>query len=171
MECQARRGLLSFSFFCFCFVGDREQGIGGILKEMKRRSLSNGKQLNRLGSSFKKDHIVFRTFERILFLSSFSPPYHRYSSANLKGRVRRNRYVPTVYNLASLSESSALSLSSSLPLPLPPCPSLQRTLRRKTAVKTDFIVPLRRGPRNPQQSPTEVEMGTGEQERSYSRVE
>lgn len=89
--------------------------------------MSNGKQLNRLGLSFKKDHIVYRTFERILFLSSFSPPHRRYYSANLKGRVRRNRYVPTVYNLASLSESSALSLSSSLPLPLPPCLSLENS--------------------------------------------
>lgn len=96
------------------------------MKEMKRRSLSNGKQLNRLGSSFKKDHIVNRMFEMIFlfFLSSFSPPHRRYYSANLSGRVRRNRYVPTVYNLASLSESSALSLflssspSSSSPLSL-----------------------------------------------------
>lgn len=94
---------------------------------MKRRSLSNGKQLNRLGSSFKKDHIVFRTFERILFLSSFSPPYHRYYSANLRGRVRRNRYVPTVYNLASLSESSA-SLSLPLFLSLFPLVPLSREL-------------------------------------------
>lgn len=97
---------------------------------MKRRSLSNGKQLNRLGSSFKKDHIVYRMFEMIflLFLSSFSLPYHRYSSANLRGRSKRNRYVPTVYNLVSLSESSALSLSlflsSSLSSPL----SLSREL-------------------------------------------
>lgn len=96
------------------------------MKEVERRSLSNGKQLNRLGSSFKKDHIVYRAFERILFLSSFSPPHRRYYSANLKGRVRRNRYVPTVYNLASLSESSALSLflSSSPSSPL----SLSREL-------------------------------------------
>lgn len=91
--------------------------------------MSNGKQLNRLGSSFKKDHIVNRMFEIIFLflLSSFSLPYRRYSSANLRGRVRRNRYVPTVYNLASLSESSALSLSSSLPLPLPPCLSLENS--------------------------------------------
>lgn len=92
------------------------------MKEVERRSLSNRKQLNRLGSSFKKDHIVYRTFERILFLSSFSPPHRPYYSANLRGRVRRNRYVPTVYNLVSLSESSALSLplflSSSPPLSL-----------------------------------------------------
>lgn len=90
---------------------------------MKRRSLSNGKVLNRLGLSFKKDRIVNRMFEMIFlfFYSSFSPPYHRYYSANLKGRVRRNRYVPTVYNLVSLSESSALSLplfSPSSPLSL-----------------------------------------------------
>lgn len=95
---------------------------------MKRRSLSNGKQLNRLGPSFKKDHIVNRMFEMIFlfFLSSFSLPYHRYYSANLRGRVKRDRYVPTVYNLASLSESSALSLflSSS---PSPPL-SLSREL-------------------------------------------
>lgn len=96
---------------------------------MKRRSLSNGNQLNRLGLSFKKDHIVNRTFEMIFlfFLSSFSPPYRRFYSANLRGRVRRNRYVPTVYNLVSLSESSALSVSSSLPLPLPPCLSLENS--------------------------------------------
>lgn len=90
--------------------------------------MSNGKQLNRLGSSFKKDHIVNRMFEMIFlfFLPSFSLPYRRYSSANLRARVRRNRYVPTVYNLVSLSESSALSLflSSSLSSP---CLSLENS--------------------------------------------
>lgn len=98
------------------------------MKEVERRSLSNGKRLNRLGSSFKKDYIVNRMFEMIFpfFLPSFSPPHRRYSSANLRGRVRRNRYVPTVYNLACLSESSALSLflSSSPSSPL----SLSREL-------------------------------------------
>lgn len=86
---------------------------------MKRRSWSNGKQLNRLGSSFKKDHIVNRMFEMIFlfFLSSFSLPHRRYYSANLRGRVKRNRYVPTVYNLVSLSESSALSLPLFSPSP------------------------------------------------------
>lgn len=100
--------------------------MGGILKEVERRSLSNGKQLNRLGSSFKKDYIVNRMFEMIFLvcLPSFSLPYHRYYSANLRGRVKRNRYVPTVYNLACLSESSALSLSLPLFLSLFPLVSL-----------------------------------------------